>query len=185
MQPNGSVHATDQIWFFLKENMKDAEYSQNHLTLDAVRRLELSRQECLKQSKTKGLPESYAFYLHSESMAAAVRLLSDESITATYNLYCSNDPVVTIIIRKANEPSPNSSQTPSHADSLASRKAISANRKLKLPELFKQPTVRHSSGSTDMSTFETMEDEDDMVSILEGNEVLTFHKDYLKGTSCS
>lgn len=36
-----------------------------------------------------------------------------------------------------------------------------------------------------MGTFETMEDEDDMVSILQENEVLTFHKDYLKGMSYS
>ncbi|KAM7202713.1 hypothetical protein V8F33_002639 [Rhypophila sp. PSN 637] len=31
---------------------------------------------------------------HSESMAAAVRLLSDEAIIATYDLYCQNYPVV-------------------------------------------------------------------------------------------
>ena len=136
MQPDGSVHTTHQIWFFLNESMDHAKFSQNHLTFDAVRKLELTRQECLKQSKTKGSPENYAFYIHSESMAAAVRLLSDESITTTYNLYCLDDPVVNIIIRKATDPSPNSSQTPSHADSLASRKDISANRKLLLPELF-------------------------------------------------
>ena len=39
-------------------------------------------------------------------MAAAVRLLSDESILVTYNLYCQKDDVVTILVRGINEPSP-------------------------------------------------------------------------------
>jgi hypothetical protein len=61
--------------------------------------------------------QKFAFYLHSASMAAAVRLLSDESILVTYNLYCQKDDVVTILVRGINEPSPNTSRSPSHQNS--------------------------------------------------------------------
>ncbi|KAI0379525.1 hypothetical protein F5Y04DRAFT_282945 [Hypomontagnella monticulosa] len=112
-------------------------------------------------------------------MAAAVQLLSDASILATYNLYCQDDPVVTITIRKAEDPSPNSSRSASYHSSLAAKQKISARRRLLVPDLFVQPTVRHVSGSTDISTMEPIEDESTMVTLLSEGELYT--KEYLLG----
>ncbi|KAI1380987.1 hypothetical protein F4677DRAFT_441316 [Hypoxylon crocopeplum] len=95
-------------------------------------------------------------------MAAAVQVLSDESTIATYNLYCRRDPVVTITIRKAEDPSPNTSRSSSHENSLDGGWKASASHGLLVLELFIQPRVRHVSGSTDVGTMEPIEDKSDV-----------------------
>ncbi|KAH0443815.1 hypothetical protein CcaCcLH18_00641 [Colletotrichum camelliae] len=171
-----------QLWFFLSESMTQSSWSQGIYTMDEIKTQDMSLDLCLKLSKNKGSTKNHSFWIASESMAAAVQLLSDESIVAMYNLYCKNDATVQIIIRTSDDPSPNASRTPSHAASLASRRALSASKKgATVPELFLQPAIRHSSGSTDLRTMEKIGDEDDMISFVVDGEVLTFTKDYLLG----
>ncbi|KAK1971564.1 hypothetical protein LY78DRAFT_734468 [Colletotrichum sublineola] len=172
---------TSQIWFFLCEAMSLTTFSQGNYTLEEVKHMDLTLDLCLKLSKAKGKVNDYSFWIHSDSMAAAVQLLSDQSIIAMYSLYCKNDPIVTIIIRGANDPSPNTSRTPSHVNSLASRRTVSAQRGILAPELFIHPRIRHASGSTDFETMEKIEDERAMISFIVDEEVLTFTKDYLLG----
>ncbi|KFY25204.1 hypothetical protein V491_01873 [Pseudogymnoascus sp. VKM F-3775] len=138
----------------------------------------LTLKDCLTILNIKGEVGIFAFYIHSGSMAAAVRLLTDESILVTYNLYCQNDPVVTILIRGIDEPSPNTSRAPSHQNSLAERRKVS--RGALVPEIFIQPPPRHASGIVDVSTMEKIEDESEMVTINMGNnDFVTFTMEYL------
>jgi hypothetical protein len=58
--------------------------------------------------------------------------------------------VVTILVRGINEPSPNTSRSPSHQNSLRERRKIS--RGALVPEIFIQPAPRHASGTIDVST---------------------------------
>lgn len=180
-QDTQTTEGGEQLWFFLRESMGIQSFSQKPLLLCEVRDLGLTLDTCLEITGTKGTKEDYAFYIHSGSMAAAVRLLSDESIIATYNLYCQKDDTVLIMIRGVNEPSPNSSRAPSHQNSLAERRKVSASRGVLSPELFIQPKHRHVSGATDISTLEPILDESAMVSIRIGDEFETFTKDYLLG----
>lgn len=171
----------NQLWFFLREQMSITQFEQVTFTYEISNKTDLSLQFVLNVTKTKGHIRDYAFYMHSDSMAASVRLLSDESIIATYNLYCRNDAIVTIAVRPINDPSPNTSHTPSYHSSLAERRKVSQARGLLAPELFIQPKVRHVSGSTDPFTLETIDDEDNMVSLKQGDEFVIFAKDYLLG----
>ncbi|EGX88649.1 hypothetical protein CCM_08694 [Cordyceps militaris CM01] len=173
--------AASQVWFFLNETMASSSFTQKVLSLQEVKTYSMSLKTCLDLSGGVGNVKDYAFYIHSESMASAVRMLSDESIIATYNLYCPKDSVVTIIVRRASDPSPNTSCTPSHNNSLASRKSASKSRGVIAPELFIHPRVRHASGSIDMTTLEKIDDEENMVSIAVDDQVMTFTADYLLG----
>jgi hypothetical protein len=114
-------------------------------------------------------------------MGATVQLLLDDSITAVCNLYCKNDFIVTLTILDVNGPSPNSSRTPSQANSLASRRNVSARRGLLAPQLFIQLRIRHASGSTDFEKIEKIDDISIMISIMVNGKTLTFTKDYLLG----
>ena len=171
-----------QLWFFLYESMTTSSYKQGVKTFAEVNKLQMTLENCLKWSGSNGKVSSHAFYIHSESMSSAVQLLSDDSIVATYNLYCTDDPIVTVIIRHANDPSPNSSRAPSHENSLASRRTLSSQRGVSVRELFIQPSIRHASRSTDIETMEPIEDENKAVSITQGDATLTFTQDYLLGT---
>lgn len=55
--------------------------------------------------------EQYSFKIHSASMTATVQLLGDESTAVTWRLYCRQDGVVTIHIRKRTDPSSKSSKS--------------------------------------------------------------------------
>jgi hypothetical protein len=171
----------DQLWFFLKENMALPSYVQKQFTLKDIQQKGLSLADCLKiTNSADSNVNKYAFYIHSVSMAAAVRLLSDESILATFNIYCRKDPVVTILIRAADDLSPNTSRAPSHQNSLAERRKISRGKVV--PEIFIQPKVRHASGSMDVSTMEPIADvaESEKVTLyLGGGMFETFTKEYL------
>lgn len=158
----------EQLWFFLQESMDANSFSQASFTLEEVRKMDIKLNTCLEVTNSHGSPAEFAFYIHSRSMAAAVRLLTDDSIIATYNLYCQHDDVVLIIIRGKNDPSPNTSRAPSHQNSLAARQKASARRGVLATDLFIQPKVRHSSAATDISSLEEITDEDAMVSIRVG-----------------
>jgi hypothetical protein len=171
----------DKLWFFLKESMALPTYVQKQYTLRDVQQWGLSLADCLKITSCRDTDlTKYAFYMHSASMAAAVRLLSDESILTTFNLYCQKDPVVTVLIRAAEDLSPNTSRAPSHQSSLAERRKISGRRIVS--EIFIQPKIRHISGSTDASTMAPIADigESGKVTLqLEGGRFETFTKEYL------
>jgi len=122
------MNPSDQLWFFLKEDMTLPKFTQKQYTLLDVRQNGITLQSSLSITSTKGNTENFAFYIHSASMAAAVRMLTDESIWVTYKLYCQKDPVVTILIRDANEPSPNTSHAPSHSNSYAERRKVSRGK---------------------------------------------------------
>lgn len=177
----GEASQQQQLWFFLSESMQEIGFKQGDATLADVKKMDLTLQQCLKLSGAKGQAQDFSFWIHSQSMKSAVQMLTDESIIRTYKLYCANDPIILIIIRKSDEPSPNSSLTPSNAASLAARQNKSARRGLLAPELFVQPKTRHISGSTDMVTFEEIVDEEQMVSLFKDGETFTFTRDYLKG----
>ena len=107
-------------------------------------------------------------------------MLTDEAILATHQLYCRNDPVVTITVRYADDPSPNSSRAPSHQSSLAERRKVSRGKIV--PELFLRNPVRHTSGEVDLNTLEAIQDvpDEDKVTIELGNgSFKTYTKEYL------
>jgi hypothetical protein len=171
---------SDQLWFFLKEEMVLPKFTQKQYTLFDVQTDGITLQNCLNITSTQGSTERFAFYIHSASMAAAVRMLTDESIWVTYKLYCQNDPVVMVLIRDANDPSPNTSRAPSYNNSFAERRKVSRGKII--PEIFIQPPVRHASGSMDVSTMERIDDvpEFEKVTLNLGNENFeTFTKEYL------
>lgn len=173
-------HGRQQLWFFLNESMDTTSFTQGIYTLEDMKKHNLNLETCIRLTGGQGVVNDHAFYIYSSSMASAVRLLNDESVIATYNLYCTKDTVVTVIVRKANDPSPNTSRTPSHANSRSSRqKSLSTGSTV--PEVFIQPKIRHASESTDTETLETIRDERNMVSIIANKNVFTFTKDYLLG----
>jgi len=157
----------EQLWFFLKEDMNLPTFVQHQYTFADVRRNGIKLENILTILNVEDEVQKFAFYLHSASMAAAVRLLSDESILVTYNLYCQKDDVITILVRGINEPSPNTSRSPSHQNSLREWRKIS--RGALVPEIFIQPAPRHASGTIDVSTMEEIEDESKMVTLDLGN----------------
>ncbi|KAK1763808.1 hypothetical protein QBC33DRAFT_573000 [Phialemonium atrogriseum] len=172
----------DQLWFFLLEDMPVPSFAQHSRTLSEVRNMDITLRRCLKITNAKGDVNDYAFYIHSQGMSAAVQLLTDESIIATYNLYCRADGLVLIIIRGKDDPSPNISRSSSYAQSLADRRKQSAARGIAVPELPIQPKVRHKTGSADITTMEPITEQDDVVSIRVGDDdFVTFTKDYLLG----
>lgn len=163
--------------------MTISQFVQVPVTFNEVQKLSITLDYCLRATRTSGSANDHAFYIHSASMAAAVRLLTDDSIIATYNIYCQKDSVVTITIRKASDPSPNSSLAASHQTSLAERRKVSGKRGLLLPDLFIQPRTRHVSGSSDIVTGEKITDESAMVTLRVGKDFVTFTRDYLLGNA--
>lgn len=72
------IRPEDQLWFFLKENMTLPSYVQKQFTLKDIQQRGLSLADCLKITNSPDTDlKKYAFYIHSASMAAAGRLLSD------------------------------------------------------------------------------------------------------------
>jgi hypothetical protein len=176
----GPSENRDQLWFILKESMSEPSFLQKDITLSQIRQRGLILNDCLRIVNVKGNPADFSFHIFSASMAAAVRLLSDESVLTTYRLYCQKDPVVVIFIRDANDPSPNTSKAPSHENSLRSRQSTARGRGKLVPELFIRPKPRHVSGSSDIGTLEEIKNEKDMVTVhLGGSDYVTFSKEYL------
>lgn len=126
--------------------------------------------------------EDHTFWIHSNSMRAAVQLLTDESIRVTYQLYCKDDAVVTIYIRPANDPSPNASHAPSHNISLAERRKASGRRTVS--DIFIRPALPHIHDSLDALSVEllgTLNEVEKVTIDLGMGKSETFSKDYLIG----
>jgi hypothetical protein len=81
----------EQLWFFLREHMSLPSFTQKQHNLANIIEKAITMKDCLQICGVEGEPSKYAFYIHSDSMAAAVRLLNDQRIIVTYNLYCKND----------------------------------------------------------------------------------------------
>lgn len=113
-------------------------------------------------------------------MSAAVQMLNDEAIHATWQLYSMEQPVITITVRGKTEPSLNASRAPSHSNSLGARRIASGSRSV--PEIPLQPPSRHISEGYDIKMMEAIADipDKDLVTvILSSGQQLTFTKTYL------
>jgi hypothetical protein len=179
--------ASDQIWFFLWENMKPStslpSFKQGHLTLAEVKKNGMTLETCLQMATVDSNADEHTFWIHSNSMKAAVQLLSDKSIEVTWNLYCQADDVVTIHIRTTSDPSPNTSKASSYNNSLAERRKVSGQRR-KVSEIFIRTPLDHGTSGLDAATLEPIRDldEDDKVTIdIKDGKRETFSKAYLLG----
>lgn len=120
-----------QKWFFLFEGMHRLDFTQGNRSFDEVITAGISFRSILSfVGKNDADPNDFNYFIFGETMKAAVQLLTDKSIFVTYRLYCEDDEVVTIIIRPAKDPSPNSSQCPSGSQSLRERRKASGKRNL-------------------------------------------------------
>lgn len=123
---------SNQQWFFLFEGVQKSEYVQTTKTFSEFVTFGISFKSILHLvGQGDNEPKDYNFFVFGESMKAAVQLLTDKSIFVTYRLYCEDDQVVTVIIRLADDPSPNSSQCPSAPNSLRERRRISGRQTLR------------------------------------------------------
>ncbi|KAI1324074.1 hypothetical protein F5Y16DRAFT_412257 [Xylariaceae sp. FL0255] len=170
----------EQDWWFVREEMHSARYTQKCVSYTEILKTDITMEHCLSMTDAKNVAD-FSFFIFSSSMAAAVQLLSDESIITTYNLYCTEDPVVTIIIRAVDEPSPNTSHAPSHHSSLSERRKVSGRRGLLSPELFIQPSARNISGGIDIYTMDTLATEDTVVLCLGDDDFVAIGHEYLLG----
>ena len=131
----GKVKATDvpedQIWFVVRESFYDdndcgvwqtsTKEIMPGLTRVGCLRSECLRKECLKRTHTEGdafgKPDDYCFWIYSQSMPRAVRVLNSKGLIGTYEAYCQKDHIVQIFIRDAGDPSPWTSRATSYEES--------------------------------------------------------------------
>ncbi|KAK5789649.1 hypothetical protein VI817_008772 [Penicillium citrinum] len=120
-----------QQWLFLYEEMGSSNFKLGSKTTAEMRAMDYSFEVILKLLHLDySNPIAYKFWIISNSMSTAVPLLNNPSVFVTYELYCKNDPVVTIIVRPAGDPTPNSSQAPSAPNSLRERRKASGQKNL-------------------------------------------------------
>lgn len=152
------------------------------MTIQQIQAAGVTLKKFLEWTNTTGAETKFSFFIHSNGMSAAVQILNDESIYAVYRLYCQKDPIVTITIRKVNEPSPNSSRAPSHQQILAERRTVSNGKPV--PKLTQQRPIEHSEEAVDEITFETITDKEEMGSIrTSSGSIASFTVEYLHGKS--
>lgn len=177
-----AVNTNDQIWFFLRENLHMTDFTQGYQSKADFFEMGPSFETILQLARAeKSKADDYDFYLHSSSMKAAVQILSDEAITVTWSLYCQHDPVVTVHVRSKDDPSPNSTRTPSHSASLAQRRQVSRS---KIPEVMLRGPLRHVSHDLDVATLapiQDLPDSDKVVLDLGMGQAETLSKEYLLG----
>jgi hypothetical protein len=175
-----SQKTPDQFWFFIHESTLNKSFFQGTSTLQDIKKNGISLQKCLHLVQIPDHPpEKFSFYIHSESMAAAVNMLHDRAIMSTWEIYCTKDKVVCIHIRDVAEDSPNVSQAASHQSSLAERRKISRSV---ISEIVLRPRLRDVSKDFDVVTDEPMQNflaSEKVVIDLENGETRTFTKDYL------
>lgn len=113
---------TDQTWVFLFESMSTATYSFRTQTLAEVQRDGFSLNSFLLTAGLQPSSRGYLeFWIKSNSLKPAVLLPDDEVLSIIYQKHCQHDPVVTIIIRPSNDPTPNSSHGPNEIYSFIER----------------------------------------------------------------
>ena len=175
-----NISPTDQIWFFIQESTKRQNFYQGISSLAEITKNGISLQKCLDLAKiTNRTTAQCTFYIHSESMSAAVNMLHDQAIMSTWQIYCKKDKVVCIHIRDAEEDSPNVSLAASHKSSLAERRKVSRSA---IPEIVLRPRLRDTSKDFDVITDEPISKFDDTEKVIiecgeDGS--MTFTKDYL------
>lgn len=119
----------NQIWFFLFESTKSLAYTQGDILFKEVQATGINFEKSLRiTGKTDISAEDCAFYMRSESMAAAVLLIDETLFRAIYNHYCTNDVAVTITIRKKTDAPANTTEAGSAEASLAKRQQIARGR---------------------------------------------------------
>lgn len=89
-------------------------------------------------------------------MQAAVQMLKSEAVLANWQLYCNQDPVVTITVRKIDDPSPNSSRAPSYSKALSQRRLASGT--LIVPDIPVHTPPRNVSAHLDPVSLEPIDD---------------------------
>ncbi len=188
----GVMPEPEQIWFFVREHMDITAFSQRHCLKHEILGSDhaLTLLQLLSRASPEGeqspAPDSvddFAFYIHSASMKACVQLLTDTSIYVTWSLYCQHDDVVTIYVRNAKDPSPNTSHAPSHNASLRDRRQVSGASR-RTPAVLLRPELRHISTNIDVLTGEpvaSLADDQRVVLDLGQGKVESFSKDYLLG----
>ncbi|KAL8859772.1 MAG: hypothetical protein Q9178_003887 [Gyalolechia marmorata] len=170
----------NQLWFLLGEQIQSQAFTQVKITLDQIKENGINLSGILSQLLLHEPEEQYSFFMHSASMKAAVQMLTDRSIHATWQLYCQNDPVVTIVVRKAQDPSPNTSRAPSYSMALVERRKVSGP--LTVPELpIHAPPDKISSGidTFSMQPLEDLPETEKVVIADDHGDANAFSKDYL------
>ncbi|RAK95624.1 uncharacterized protein BO80DRAFT_321789, partial [Aspergillus ibericus CBS 121593] len=138
-------------WMFLLEEMDKKDFNLHHEELDTRGVEGLSFAKILAfVGRPHTNPEDFIFFIFSDSMKAAVQLLTDRSILLTYRMYCEYDSAITIIVRPVSNPSPNSSQCPSAPESLRQRRKVSGKRDLQ--SVFVRPVTQSDTKNLDAET---------------------------------
>ncbi|PYH33993.1 uncharacterized protein BO87DRAFT_426267 [Aspergillus neoniger CBS 115656] len=170
-------------WMFLLEEMGKREVVLSDQDLDArgVEELNFSRILALI-GRRQNIPDEYSFFIFSDSMKAAVQMLTDRSIFLTYKMFCENDTAITIIVRPVSGSSPNSSQCPSAPESLRQRRKVSGKKNLQ--NVFVRPITRANTNSLDaetLSPINSLPDSEKMTLDLGQGQQETFSVSYLIG----
>ena len=158
-----------------------APYKQGYLPLPEVKK-GMTLAKTLQIVGVDSRVDDHTFWIHSNSMKVAVQLLNDNSIQMTWKLYCESDGVMTIHIRPAADPSPNTSKAPSHNASLAERRKVSGRRTVS--DIFIRSPLEHVTSGLDAASLEPIKNlkEGEKVTISTGEgKVETFSKEYLLG----
>ncbi|KAF4225527.1 hypothetical protein CNMCM6457_008154 [Aspergillus fumigatiaffinis] len=141
----------NQQWMILYEETSKPDFALEKKTFDEIATVGFSLRSMLSYiGRGDKSPNDYNFFIFSDSMKAAVQLLNDKSVFVTYRLYCEDDDVVTIIVRPAADPSPNSSQCPSAPESLRQRRKLSGKHNLQ--NVFVRPVVPKETKNLDAET---------------------------------
>ncbi|OJJ69879.1 hypothetical protein ASPBRDRAFT_66942 [Aspergillus brasiliensis CBS 101740] len=170
-------------WMFLLEEMGKKEFVLSDQELDArgVQELSFSRILALV-GRRQSVADEYSFFMFSDSMKAAVQMLTDRSIFLTYTIYCEHDTAITIIVRPISDPSLNSSQCPSAPESLRQRRKVSGRKDLQ--NVFVRPVTRIDTRSLDaetLSPISALPDSEKMTLDLGQGRYETFSVSYLIG----
>ncbi len=172
--------ASSQLWFLIWEDVGSPTFKQIKITIDDVKQKGLTLNVILNLLSLAGQPDQFSFFMHSVSMRAAVQMLKSEAIQATWQLYCKQDSVITITVRKIDDPSPSSSRAPSYSQALSQRRSASGT--LTVPDIPIHTPPRNVSSGHDPSTLDPIadlpEDEKVIISSIEG-EAQAVSKEYM------
>lgn len=176
----------NQLWFFVLEGFaNDKDYLQNFLTREEFSKMGMTLTNALKASRSKANAKDFFFYIHSNSMAASVIMLTDEAIPITWELYCRGDDVVTVQIRRRQDVSPNTKRAPSHEHSLAERRKVSGGRIVS--DIVTRSPLPNVTDNIDLGTFDpvsSIPDPEKVVLDLADGDQEVFSKDFLLGQHC-
>lgn len=177
---------SNQLWFFVFEDVKSLDFRQAESSLQKVEQEGISLVSVLQQLRLEGDALDYSFFIHSSSMHASVQVLNDAAIHGTWQLYCTQDAVITITVRKAKDPSPNSSRAPSYGQSLSKRRAASGNRfvpDIPLPQA-PDEIISHFDAALQSPASDLAEDEK-VVLVRDDGSAEAFSLEYVRSRYCN